>query len=65
MAEISAEEREKLLSEEQEEKQRYRVLKGPVRLYQKVLGILIPIIGIVFILNLPLYFGVSFLISNF
>jgi TRAP transporter 4TM/12TM fusion protein len=65
MAEISAEEKEKLLSEEQEEKQRYRVLKGPVRLYQKVLGILIPIIGIVFILNLPLYFGISLFNQQF
>lgn len=65
MAEISVEEREKLLSEEQEEKQRYRALKGPARLYQKALGISIPIIGIVFILNLPLYFGISLFNQQF
>jgi len=65
MAQISAEKREELLSEEKEEKQRYRALKGPARQYQKVLGILIPIIGIVFILNIPLYFRVSFFNQQF
>ncbi len=48
-----------------EEKQRYRTLKGPARLYQKIIGLLIPIIGIIFIINIPLYFGLSLFNQQF
>ena len=41
-------------------KERFRTLKGPLRVVEKVLSVLIPLAGIIFILDIPLYFGISF-----
>ncbi|MDO9535793.1 MAG: TRAP transporter fused permease subunit [Bacillota bacterium] len=39
---------------------RFRTLKGPLRVIEKILSVAIPLTGIFFILDIPIYFGVSF-----
>lgn len=40
--------------------QRFRTLKGPLRIIERIINVAIPLTGIFFILDIPLYFGVSF-----
>jgi len=47
------------------EESRFRRYKGVARLWQDVLLILVPVIGITSILNLSLYFGLSFFLQQY
>lgn len=42
-----------------EENQRFRTLKGSARTFEKFIGILIPLTGVFFIIDIPFYFGIS------
>ena len=44
---------------------RFRRYKGVARLWQDILLILVPVLGITSILNLPLYFGLSFYLQQY
>jgi TRAP transporter 4TM/12TM fusion protein len=47
------------------EESRFRRYKGVARLWQDILLILVPVLGITSILNLPLYFGLSFYLQQY
>jgi len=47
------------------EESRFRRYKGGAQLWQDVLLILVPVIGIISILNVPLYFGLSFYLQQY
>ena len=47
------------------EESRFRRYKGIAHLWQDVLLVLVPVIGIISILNLPLYFGLSFFLQQY
>ncbi len=47
------------------EESRFRRYKGIAHLWQDVLLVLVPVIGIISILNLPLYFGLSFYLQQY
>lgn len=47
------------------EESRFRKYKGVARLWQDILLILVPVLGIVSILNLPVYFGLSFYVQQY
>lgn len=50
---------------ESEEKSRFRKLEGMYGIWEDFLLILVPLIGIISILNLPLYFGLTFFIQQY
>jgi TRAP transporter 4TM/12TM fusion protein len=47
------------------EESRFRRYKGIAHLWQDVLLVLVPVTGIISILNLPLYFGLSFFLQQY
>lgn len=47
------------------EESRFRRCKGVMRLWQDVSSMLVPVTGVIFILNLPLYVGLSFYLQQY
>lgn len=47
------------------EESRFRQCKGVMRLWQDVSSMLVPVTGVIFILNLPLYVGLSFYLQQY
>jgi TRAP transporter 4TM/12TM fusion protein len=47
------------------EESRFRKYKGVASLWQDILLILVPVVGIISILNVPLYFGLSFYLQQY